>query len=110
MSKKKSISVPKRVPKESTVGAKNLQKKAEENPSKNKTIAHSLFTKKDIDLFKNGKHFSLYKHFGAHQVIVEGKEGIYFAVWAPNAKTVSVVGNFNEWNIEDAILFPRWDF
>jgi 1,4-alpha-glucan branching enzyme len=36
-------------------------------------------------------------------------KGVYFSVWAPHAKKVSVIGNFNNWNHKDHILFPRWD-
>lgn len=50
----------------------------------------SLLTDLDISLFKSGKHFKLYEKLGAHVVNVEGVEGTYFAVWAPNAKKISV--------------------
>lgn len=69
----------------------------------------SLFTDLDIYLFKQGKHFRLYEKFGSHSVEVEGKQGVYFAVWAPNAKAVSVVGEFNGWHSERHKLYPRWD-
>jgi 1,4-alpha-glucan branching enzyme len=69
----------------------------------------SLFSDFDIHLFKSGKHFKLYEKLGAHPVEVEGKKGTYFAVWAPNARSVSVVGNFNYWNGQDHKLNPRWD-
>jgi 1,4-alpha-glucan branching enzyme len=72
-------------------------------------IPHSLFSDFDIALFKAGKHFRLYKHFGAHALEVDGVKGIYFAVWAPNARSVSVIGNFNFWNNAEHLLFPRWD-
>ena len=75
----------------------------------NRTIAHSLFSDFDIGLFCSGKHYQLYRHFGAHALELDGKAGVYFAVWAPNAKSLSVVGNFNFWNEGDAILYPRWD-
>ena len=58
---------------------------------------YSLFTDFDINLFKAGKHFKLYEKFGAHKVTLNGQEGIYFSVWAPTAKKVSVVGDFNFW-------------
>ncbi|WP_395806139.1 1,4-alpha-glucan branching protein GlgB [Daejeonella sp.] len=50
----------------------------------------SLLNDLDISLFKSGKHFKLYEKLGAHVVNFEGIEGIYFAVWAPNAKKISV--------------------
>ena len=45
-----------------------------------------------------GNHYEIYKKLGAHMVDDEGQEGVYFAVWAPNAKSVSVVGEFNDWD------------
>ena len=61
-------------------------------------INYSLFSDFDIDLFKSGKHYRLYEKFGSHPVNVDGVEGTYFAVWAPSAKSVSVIGDFNFWN------------
>ena len=58
----------------------------------------SLFTQQDIYLFKEGSHFKLYNLLGSHQIKYEGKDGVYFAVWAPNAKSVSVIGDFNYWD------------
>ena len=55
----------------------------------------------DHYLFGQGKHYEIYNKLGAHKVTVDGKKGVYFAVWAPNAKKVSVVGEFNEWNFEE---------
>jgi len=71
--------------------------------------AYSLFTDFDIDLFKSGKHYRLYEKFGSHITTIDGEEGTYFAVWAPSAKSVSVIGDFNYW-IEGAHqLNVRWD-
>ena len=75
----------------------------------NKTQTYSLFTDFDINLFKAGKHFKLYEKFGAHKVTLNGQEGIYFSVWAPTAKKVSVIGDFNFWNDAENELFVRWD-
>ncbi|WP_449387256.1 1,4-alpha-glucan branching protein GlgB [Chryseobacterium lineare] len=75
----------------------------------NSVKTYTLFTDHDIYLFKEGKHYKLYDKFGAHSVEKDGVKGIYFSVWAPNAKKVSVIGNFNIWNHKDHILFPRWD-
>ncbi|WP_433778125.1 1,4-alpha-glucan branching protein GlgB [Flavobacterium anhuiense] len=74
-----------------------------------KVIAHSLFTNFDIDLFKAGKHFRLYEKLGAHLTEVNGVKGVYFAVWAPTAQSVSVVGDFNYWIQGEHNLNVRWD-
>ncbi len=69
----------------------------------------SLLTDFDIALFQSGKHFRMYQKLGSHVVEVDGVAGVYFAVWAPHARRVSVTGNFNAWNAESHILLPRWD-
>lgn len=69
----------------------------------------SRFTEFDIELFKGGKHFRLYEKLGSHIMEVDGQQGTYFAVWAPNAKSVSVVGNYNDWDHKDSVMLPRWD-
>lgn len=69
----------------------------------------SLLTDFDIHLFKSGKHYRLYEKLGSHLVTANGKKGVYFAVWAPNAKAVSVIGNFNSWSDTEHKLNPRWD-
>jgi len=74
-----------------------------------KVITHSLFTDFDIDLFKAGKHFRLYEKLGAHLIEVDGVKGVYFAVWAPTAQSVSVVGDFNYWAQGEHLLQVRWD-
>ena len=61
-------------------------------------ISYSLFSEFDIDLFKSGKHYRLYEKFGSHPVTLDGVSGTYFAVWAPSAESVSVIGDFNYWN------------
>lgn len=75
----------------------------------NQVKSHSLFTEFDSNLFKAGKHFKLYEKLGSHLISVDGIAGVYFAVWAPNAKEVSVIGNFNDWNHQVHHLYPRWD-
>jgi 1,4-alpha-glucan branching enzyme len=74
-----------------------------------KVIVHSLFTDFDIDLFKGGKHYRLYDKLGSHPIELNGVKGTYFAVWAPSAKAISVVGDFNAWNQETHTLNVRWD-
>ena len=75
----------------------------------NQTIPYSLLTDFDIDLFKAGKHFKLYEKLGAHLIEVNGEKGVYFAVWAPAAQSVAVVGDFNFWCQGNHQLNVRWD-
>ncbi|ULQ57582.1 1,4-alpha-glucan branching protein GlgB [Flavihumibacter rivuli] len=70
---------------------------------------YSLLTDEDIRNFQNGTHYRLYEKFGSHPVKVLDKWGMYFAVWAPNATSVSVKGNFNHWKDFEYELHPRWD-
>ena len=70
-----------------------------------------FITEFDQYLFGQGTHYDLYNKLGAHPMTVDGEEGVYFAVWAPNAAAVSIVGDFNEcdtdgtfrttWNLSD---------
>ncbi|OGS20018.1 MAG: 1,4-alpha-glucan branching enzyme [Elusimicrobia bacterium RIFOXYA2_FULL_39_19] len=69
----------------------------------------SLFTENDIYLFREGTHYRLYKKLGSHIIEHEGRQGVCFAVWAPNAKSVTVMGNFNGWNADSHPLSIRWD-
>ncbi|MBW4467938.1 MAG: 1,4-alpha-glucan branching protein GlgB [Pegethrix bostrychoides GSE-TBD4-15B] len=57
-----------------------------------------LLTDYDIHLFGEGNHHRIYEKLGAHLTQVNGVEGVYFAVWAPNARNVSVLGDFNQWD------------
>ncbi len=72
-------------------------------------IPFSLFTDFDIHLFQTGKHYRIYEKLGAHLINHQGEDGVYFAVWAPNAQRVSVVGDFNYWNDQVHPLQVRWD-
>ena len=63
----------------------------------------STLTDYDIYLFKQGNNFRLHEKLGAHLRTVDGIEGTHFAVWAPNARSVSVVGDFNGWNAAFAL-------
>ncbi|GGB79279.1 1,4-alpha-glucan branching protein GlgB [Dyadobacter sediminis] len=69
----------------------------------------SRFTDFDIHLFRQGKHFKLYEKLGSHVMEFKGVTGTYFAVWAPNAASISVTGNFNGWNKDSHMLSSRWD-
>ncbi|MGB3589354.1 MAG: 1,4-alpha-glucan branching enzyme, partial [Tunicatimonas sp.] len=60
----------------------------------------SLITDFDTHLFREGNHYSLYDKLGSHLIEYRGEMGVYFAVWAPNARRVSVIGDFNGWNNE----------
>ena len=73
------------------------------------TDTFETMTDQDIYLFKEGNHFRLYEKMGAHLTSAEGREGVHFAVWAPNALRVSVTGEFNEWNKESHLLTLRDD-
>ena len=53
---------------------------------------------KDIEKFNAGIHYTIYEKLGAHFMTIDGTEGTFFAVWAPNALRVSVVGDFNHWD------------
>lgn len=68
-----------------------------------------MLTDFDIHLFKDGKHYRLYEKLGAHPLTFHGRQGTYFAVWAPGAKKVSVIGNFNHWTAGQHNLNSRWD-
>jgi len=63
----------------------------------------------DIDLFKSGNHYHIYNKLGSHIIERDGVKGTHFAVWAPNATNVSVVGNFNGWNRQAHALEARND-
>ena len=59
-----------------------------------KTILSDL----DLHLFNEGNHHRIYEKLGSHAVTIDGVAGLHFAVWAPNADRVSVVGDFNRWD------------
>ena len=61
----------------------------------------------DLHYFKEGTHYRLYEKLGAHLMTAGRAQGTYFAVWAPNAAQVSVVGDFNGWNAESHPLHAR---
>jgi 1,4-alpha-glucan branching enzyme len=70
---------------------------------------YSRFSDFDIHLFRAGKHYKLYEKLGAHVITHKGVIGTYFAVWAPNAQYISVIGNFNYWDRGTHPLNVRWD-
>jgi 1,4-alpha-glucan branching enzyme len=67
----------------------------------------SLLGDQDFYLFNAGSHTRLYDKLGAHPITSDGREGTYFAVWAPNADAVFVVGTFNDWNKASHPLRPK---
>ncbi len=69
--------------------------------------AGTLLTEDDLFLFNEGSHFRLYNKLGAHLLEVDGAKGVYFAVWAPDARLVSVIGDFNRWDRTKHPLHPR---
>jgi len=66
-----------------------------------------LVGEQDLHFFNEGTHFRLYEKLGAHLLSVDGAEGTYFAVWAPDAEQVSVMGEFNGWDKASHPLHPR---
>jgi 1,4-alpha-glucan branching enzyme len=69
----------------------------------------SLLTENDVYLFREGSHFRLYDKLGSHSMDLDGARGTFFAVWAPNARKVSVIGDFNGWNPDAHNLAMRRD-
>ena len=67
----------------------------------------SLLTQNDLYLFNEGSHYRIYDKLGAHALNVGGEAGTYFAVWAPNAREVSIIGNFNHWQPGAHPLQPK---
>ena len=65
---------------------------------KGKMKEEVFISEDDQYLFGQGTHYEIYKKLGAHVSVQNGVKGVYFAVWAPNAECVSVIGSFNNWN------------
>ncbi len=70
-------------------------------------MTEQLITDFDLYLFGEGKHERIYDKLGAHPRSVAGVEGTHFAVWAPNAERVSVVGSFNDWDGRRHVMSGR---
>ena len=62
-----------------------------------KCMSKDFITQDDCYLFGKGTHYEIYNKLGAHLVTKNGRKGVYFAVWAPHAVNVSVIGEFNDW-------------
>ena len=93
--------------KKSTVEKKTVAKttaKSEvkaKKPVSKKSIVNKepvFISEADQYVFGQGSHYDIYKKLGSHPSYKDGKKGVYFAVWAPNAQSISVVGDFNGWN------------
>jgi 1,4-alpha-glucan branching enzyme len=67
---------------------------------------NTLIRDQDLHFFNEGTHSRLFNHFGGHLVEFDGQRGAYFAVWAPNARRVSVIGDFNGWKADVNVLRP----
>ncbi len=76
------------------------------SPSEKVQYDFSLLSRDDIYLFNEGSHFRIYEKLGAHPAEHDGRTGIYFAVWAPNAEHVGVMGSFNDWDKDRHPLGP----
>ena len=93
-----------------TMSKTTTQRTKKDTPAENGEFKHAtLLTDYDIHLFREGNHYSLHDKLGAHFLEHEGVAGVYFALWAPNAEYVSVVGDFNGWNRGDVPMHARWD-
>ena len=81
---------------------KTTAKTAAKRTTRTKAATKEDFRIGELDqyLFSMGTHYDIYKKMGAHEAVMNGKKGVYFAVWAPNAATVSVIGEFNGWREE----------
>ncbi|MBQ4177925.1 MAG: 1,4-alpha-glucan branching enzyme, partial [Lachnospiraceae bacterium] len=103
------------VPKKAAPGKKDPVKKQSTTPKK-KAAAEAPQTGKgfefvqDLDqyLYDKGVHYDIFRKLGAHPSVKDGKKGIHFAVWAPHAAAVHLIGEFNGWN-EDSIAMERLD-
>ncbi len=78
-------------------------------PAKTKEIGLGFITELDRYLFGQGTHYKIFEKLGAHPKTYKWKAGMYFAVWAPHAKAVGVVGDFNGWDPDAAPMSPLAD-
>ncbi len=85
---------------------RTIRKKREDDTTRQDP---GLLTDHDVYLFREGSHIRLYEKLGAHPGTVDGVDGTHFAVWAPNAAAVSVIGDFNGWDIDANRLRARQD-
>ncbi len=86
-----------------------MKMKEKKNKTGKVTNNVGLLTDHDIYLFKQGNHHNLYDKLGPHLMTLNGENGAAFTIWAPSAKEVSVVGDFNRWNRKTQPLKARED-
>ena len=86
-----------------------IKKRESNNKYMAQVLSYSLLTDYDVSLFQLGKHFRLYEKMGSHAIEVDGVKGVCFSVYAPAAKSVAIVGDFNDWQPGSHTLFVRWD-
>ena len=96
-------------PKKSTVKQKQRYEDFHFVDTSKSVWNYSRFEGDDISNFQNGTNYRCHELFGSHAMEVNGFPGYYFAVWAPNATFISVIGNFNHWNKESHPLYVRLD-
>ncbi len=87
--------------------AERNRKARSNKDTQTKSYDISLLSDDDLFLFNEGSHYKLYEKLGAHPASVDGIEGTYFAVWAPDARQVSVIGDFNNWDRSHHKLHPK---
>ena len=82
-------------------GSKNTGRTTRKTPAaKSKMSGLGVIGELDRYLYGEGRHYKLFDKLGAHPFTYQGKDGYYFAVWAPHSESVSVVGDFNGWNLD----------
>ena len=91
--KKSSTAAAKKTPAKTKAGTRAVRKAPAQPADKRVFISND-----DAYWYGNGTHYQIYKKLGAHLSEENGEKGVFFAVWAPNAKAVHVVGTFNGWN------------
>src|SRR5262245_51289578 len=84
-----------------------VSSKSERWPASPRHSPMSLLSDHDLYLFNEGSHVKLYERLGSHTRNADGTEGTNFAVWAPDAEKVTVMGAFNGWNNQSHPLHPR---
>ena len=72
-----------------------------------KVGSFSRLSEQDLFLFNEGTHREIYNHLGAHCAEIDGRQGTCFAVWAPNACEVSLIGDFNGWDNQANPMVPK---